>query len=53
MLGHAAENARRLGVSPDFLKMDIGNLEFADDTFDVIVTRNVTWTLEHPEMVYT
>lgn len=32
--------------------MDINVLEFEDGCFDVIVTRNVTWTLEYPERVY-
>ena len=53
MLAHARKNAELLGVSPEFRKMDVNNLEFPDDTFDALVMRNVTWTLEHPERVYT
>ena len=52
MLRVAEENANKFGVSPVFIKMDINDLEFEDDSFDVIVTRNVTWTLEYPEKVY-
>lgn len=52
MLACARENAASLAVSPLYLKMDINQLCFADDSFDIIVTRNVTWTLEHPEEVY-
>ena len=52
MLSHAKENALSLGVSPEFLLMDVNVLSFSDDTFDIIVTRNVTWTLEYPERVY-
>ena len=52
MLSHAARNAERLGVSPELRLMDVNELTFADDTFDVIVTRNVTWTLMRPNEVY-
>ena len=27
-------------------------LRFADNTFDMIVSRNVTWNLEHPDRAY-
>ena len=53
MLKCARENAEKLHVSPTFLLMDVNDLQFEDETFDVIVTRNVTWTLEFPEKVYT
>ena len=52
MLACAIKNAAALGVSPRFLMMDVNELSFQDNTFDVIVTRNVTWTLEYPERVY-
>ena len=53
MLACAAENARKLDVKPTFLHMDVNALTFEDETFDVIVLRNVSWTLQHPERVYT
>ena len=53
MLSCARKNAEVLGVPPRFLKMDVNNLTFEDNAFDVIVTRNVTWTLTSPESVYT
>ena len=28
------------------------NLEFPDGTFDAVITRNVTWNLEHPVRAY-
>lgn len=52
MLAHAEENAKLLGVHPVFHKMDVNNLEFKDESFDLVISRNVTWTLEHPEKVY-
>ena len=32
--------------------MDAQNLDFEDDTFDLIVTRNVTWVMEQPTKAY-
>ncbi len=31
---------------------DAENLDFEDETFDVIITRNLTWTLPHPVEAY-
>lgn len=53
MLEHARKNATELGVAPTFLQMDLNEMTFGDETFDVVVLRNVSWTLEHPEKVYT
>lgn len=44
----AAEN--QTGV--DFRVMDAENLEFADGWFDVVISRNLTWTLPHPKRAY-
>lgn len=54
MLEEARANARKAGVEGRifFLQMDAQNLTFPEDTFDVIVTRNVTWVLEHPDDAY-
>ncbi len=45
------EQARRLSSGmerqPDFRVMDAEYPEFADESFDVILTRNLTWTLPH------
>ena len=30
-------------------RMDAQNLEFADETFDVVISRNLTWNLEEPQ----
>ena len=29
-------------------RMDAQNLEVADETFDVVISRNLTWNLEKP-----
>lgn len=33
-------------------RMDAQNLEFADEIFDVVISRNLTWNLEKPEQAY-
>ena len=32
--------------------MDAQKLEFADNTFDIVISRNLTWNLEHPDVAY-
>ena len=32
--------------------MDAENLDFCDESFDVLITRNLTWTLPHPIQAY-
>lgn len=32
--------------------MDVQNLAFQDETFDLVITRNVTWNLEKPVQAY-
>ena len=45
MIDEAKRNLRELNLDAEFLKMDAQNLDFADESFDAIVTRNLTWTL--------
>lgn len=33
-------------------RMDAQNLEFSDETFDIVISRNLTWNLEKPEQAY-
>ena len=49
MLAEAEVNARSEGVSVRFLEMDAQALTFPDESFDAVVTRNLTWTLPDPE----
>ena len=35
-----------------FYKMDAQNLEFEDDVFDVVISRNLTWNLKDPKRAY-
>ena len=56
MLKKAAENAakfiREKKKNITFLRMDAQKLEFEDESFDVIISRNLTWNLPHPEAAY-
>ena len=52
MLKGAKKNAKEAGVSPVFKQMDCQHMDFKDDSFDLIVTRNVSWTLTEPIQAY-
>ena len=52
MLNQARKNVASVGVEATFVQGDAQNLPFKDDSFDMIVTRNLTWNLEHPEKAY-
>jgi len=52
MLACARDNAAKLCLNPQFIQMDVNDLQFGDESFDAIVTRNVTWTLDRPDKVY-
>ena len=52
MLCEARNNAGPLADNIRFLRMDAQNLEFEDNSFDVIVTRNLTWNLPDPVKAY-
>lgn len=52
MLGRARANSARYGVAPEFLPMDSHALAFGDGGFDLLLSRNVTWTLYDPVAAY-
>lgn len=52
MIKEAEKTADALELSIDFQVMDAENPDFAEDTFDVILSRNLTWTLPHLENAY-
>ncbi|CVI69946.1 Glycine/sarcosine N-methyltransferase [Clostridiales bacterium CHKCI001] len=52
MLKKAKENTRKFKDRVCLEKMDAQNLTFLDETFDVIISRNLTWNLEQPEKAY-
>ena len=52
MLAQAQENARRYGVHVELRQGDAQDLPFADESFDLIVSRNLTWNMEQPAQAY-
>ncbi len=52
MLKYAKGNTDRLGASPEFRIMDAALLDFNDNEFDLIISRNVKWTFREPEKIY-
>lgn len=52
MLVKAKDNAGIFKDEIDFRRMDAQNLDFDNNQFDLIVTRNLTWVLEDPEKAY-
>ena len=53
MIDQAHANAAMLRYPPvTFLQMDAQNMSFPDESFDFIISRNVTWTVPEPEKIY-
>lgn len=52
MLEEARAIAEQHGLSITFREMDAQALSYADESFDVVLSRNLTWTLPEPETAY-
>jgi len=52
MLETARNNVRTAGFDVSFHLMDAHKLTFEDNTFDLILTRNVTWLMYDPTAAY-
>lgn len=52
MLHEAECNLKAAGVNAELRLMDSHKLEFSDNEFDLIINRNVTWTLHDPKTAY-
>lgn len=52
MLKEAAALAQERRVDVAFRQMDAQDLSYEDESFDVVVSRNLTWTLPKPEKAY-
>ena len=52
MLDEANKNLRELKLSAEFKKMNAQSLDFADESFDAVVSRNLTWTLPDVKAAY-
>ena len=53
MLAEAKENAGALADEIRFLEMNAEQPAFADESFDAVISRNLTWNLPHPDRAYT
>ncbi len=53
MIEQAEDNSREYDLTVDFHVMDSHELEFPDNCFDYIVSRNATWLLYDPEKAFT
>lgn len=49
MLEEVSKNLEAEGLKADLKQMDVQNLEFPDNSFDAVVSRNVFWNLEHAD----
>lgn len=52
MCRHAEMAAQKAGVQADFFAMDAENPKFPGESFDMIVSRNLTWNLPHLAETY-
>ncbi len=52
MLAEAEENAGKLADEIRFMEMNAEALSFADESFDAVISRNLTWNLPHPDRAY-
>ena len=52
MLEEARTLAKQRNLNITFREMDAQNLAYPDDTFDVVISRNLTWTLPDPQRAY-
>ncbi|MBC3900507.1 methyltransferase domain-containing protein [Acetobacterium malicum] len=52
MLHKAKRNAGHYQNQIKFMQMDAHQLSFEDNSFDLVITRNLTWNLERPDDAY-
>ena len=52
MLDEARQNAGLLAEKIDFREMNAEDLCLRDGSYDVVVSRNLTWNLPHPDKAY-
>ena len=52
MISCAKENLKKQGQKAELLTMDCQKLNFPDCTFDLVLCRNITWTLDDPKKAY-
>lgn len=52
MIAQAQETSRALGIPATFCVMDAEQPTFDDGCFDIVISRNLTWSLPHLDVAY-
>ena len=52
MIQEAEKLGKQIKSMAQFRVMDAEKLLYADDSFDLVISRNLTWTLPHPQVAY-
>lgn len=52
MIAESRALAGSMGLDIDFRQMNAQELSFEDERFDVVISRNLTWTLPEPQKAY-
>lgn len=52
MIARARENVAAENANAELMVMDCQELSFPDNTFDLVICRNITWTLADPKKAY-
>lgn len=52
MIACAGENLSAQGLTASLMTMDCQDLSFEDNIFDMVICRNITWTLDNPGKAY-
>ena len=52
MIEQAKSNAESEGIRANFMVMDAQKMDLPDESFDLVVSRDMFWALEHPERAY-
>lgn len=50
MLERSRYNADKLKLTVDFMHCDAENLPFVDETFDIVISRHLLWTMPNPKI---
>ena len=51
-IARARENAASLGVHPNFRVMNAQEMDFPENSFDMIVSRGCVWAMNNPRRAY-
>ena len=52
MIAEAIDNARSVSANVHFICSEVDNLPFENESFDVIISKNIVWNLPNPELAF-